>query len=708
MDELIEVSKSRPGVLVNHTGTGKNDQRALEDSDDGDESARDADEAFNEEKNAGVHPMSREPFFRSSAEQLENALPTAIESFDKQLGDVVLKMTLSGQPLELMPVANEDRMNSMSGETNPNRLQDQNDDNTRESQSSQYDDDEESIPRMRSLSPSAAMTENLQDEFERLAQISLTTTAQDQSSMVQTKKPRKETAPTPETAPRSFSPGPLFQPQYHYVQQGTLKDSAEYRSKHCSKSESFDRARSPSPPSKGPGSKDSMKSRDDVSLRQGSKNSDESKDNLFWRSTKRGPTPEIPETHTLTLLQHNTYSFETGITNTESKLASMRRAQSNAAHSNVSKQALDTSPSASQSLSQIQTNSDSLLAHASIKEVKAPVPVESPTKKFRDGEDLRVTVDDQSVEASRLHLPEEKLAQSILNARIKRALATGTSPSSRSDRHRGRDGEKLISTLSHLPRSHSLISSHTTVSEALSEIGDVDLYFVQQYEIAFDVFMQQNIALMARNPELVYNLRVAKLQQMLQVTADVETTLKSQINIKQEEKRVMLDAYKKQLVEAARRKAALETHLRHQLSIIEQATLAMKGKLTWQAIAANNKRAKRHYDILQRLSREKLSPLVLLNRLPKESVSSELRDAVTAPASSTFSNQEERALQQLQVDTTFLKAEVKVLEKALAAEQVNSKRFAWVDSLLIRMDPSHLKRLQSRYQKKLGSTVDIE
>jgi hypothetical protein len=192
---------------------------------------------------------------------------------------------------------------------------------------------------------------------------------------------------------------------------------------------------------------------------------------------------------------------------------------------------------------------------------------------------------------------------------------------------------------------------------------------------------------------------------MLQATADVETTLKNQVNIKQEEKRGMMDAYKKQLVEAARRKAALETHLRHQLSIIEQATLAMRGKITWQAIATNDKRAKRHYEILQRLSREKQSPLVLLNRLPKESVSSELRDAVTAPASSTFSGKEERVLQQLQVDTTFLKAEVKVLEKALAAEQSSSKKFAWVDSVLIRMNPSHLKQLQGRYQSKLGSTT---
>lgn len=505
---------------------------------------------------------------------------------------------------------------------------------------------------------------------------------------------RRESAPTPETGPRVSTSGPLFQSQYHYVQDGSYKDASTCHSRRNSKSASLGQSRSLSPGARG-GSRDNEASLKSMPSKQG----------------KRGPSPEIPETHTLTLLQHNTNSFEIGITNTESRFSVRQHgtAGDDRVLAHTTKQNIEINPTTS------HTNCDSLVTQGSYRSTKTTPSVESPTKKYRDGEDLRVTVDDQSVEASKLPRPEEKMAQSILNERIKKALANGTSPTYRESFPSNQD-DKLPTPATPLDKSPSLTSaggSRTlggatlgTVSEVLSDIEDVDLYFVQQYEMAFDVFMQQNITLMAKNPELVYNLRVAKLQQMLQVTADVETSLKEQIVIKQDEKRQMLDAYKKQLVEAARRKAALETHLRHQLSIIQQATVAMKGKLTWQTIETNNKRAKRHYEILQRLSREKQSPMVLLYRLPKETVSTELRDLISSPASSTFSEQQERELQQLQVDTTFLKAEVKVLERSLAAEQAKAKKYAWVDSLLIRMDPTHLHRLKRRYQKKLGATLE--
>lgn len=281
---------------------------------------------------------------------------------------------------------------------------------------------------------------------------------------------------------------------------------------------------------------------------------------------------------------------------------------------------------------------------------------------------------DQSVEASKCPMPEDKLVQSILNARIKQALAQGAPADSyENESHRGISKTGSLLSLTSHTAAHT--ASPDDTGDVMSEMGDVDLYFVQQYEIAFDVFMQQNIVLMARNPELVYNLRVAKLQQMLQVTAETEISLKSLIETKFTEKQDMLATYKKQLVEAARRKAALEIHLRHQLSIIHQATVAMQGKITWQTIAKNDQRAKRHYELLQKLSRDKAAPTTLLFRLPESSSSPELRDAVTAKASAEFTVKQERELQQLQVDTAFLKAEVKVLEKKLAAEQVRLSQY---------------------------------
>lgn len=307
---------------------------------------------------------------------------------------------------------------------------------------------------------------------------------------------------------------------------------------------------------------------------------------------------------------------------------------------------------------------------------------------------------DMSVERS-LEQPEERMARSILNARIRQALRHGYSED---------DEDRSLHTLQSFQQSLRQHQSRQDEedddeSESYKEIGGgLDIRFVQQYEMAFELFMQQNISLMARNPQLIYNLRVAKLQKVLQVTTEAEDNLIDTIEHLKREKVTIVAEYKQKLVDAARKKAALEIHLRQELGTIQQATLEMQGKLTWAVIQKNDIRAKRHYKLLQQLSREKGNPRNLLSLLPVSTTFMDIREAAAAPACDILSDEQEKDLRQFQVDNSFLTAEVNVLEKKLAYEQALAKKYAWVDSLLIRMEPSHVQKLKKRYQKKLGAT----
>lgn len=286
-------------------------------------------------------------------------------------------------------------------------------------------------------------------------------------------------------------------------------------------------------------------------------------------------------------------------------------------------------------------------------------------------------------------LPEDRLAKNIVNARLRQALGlTPDVPFS------------YDSNLENVP------SLHVQTTEALGSFDEADFSFVQKYESAFDAFMQQNLGLMAKNPKMIYNLRVAKLQKLLQATMDAEQEVKDETEAVEQHKNAIIAAYQQHLIDAARRKAALEIHLKHELNTIWQATAVMKAKLTWQIILKNERRAKRLYDLITQLSREKAKDRAsLLKLLPDHLAMQSIRDAVTAPAGATrLTEEQEKDLRQFQVDNAFMKAEVEMLEKKLAAQQAAGKKYAWVDAVLVRMDEPQLKNLKQRYQKKVEAT----
>ena len=298
---------------------------------------------------------------------------------------------------------------------------------------------------------------------------------------------------------------------------------------------------------------------------------------------------------------------------------------------------------------------------------------------------------DETVEHSLMTSPEEMMARNIIQARLRRALAQGLSFNEST--------EESASVPSVSLKSRGTFDNN---GDSTGSFDDGDIEFVHQYETVFDQFVNANLNLMARHPELIYNLRVAKLQKLFQIAADTETEIDEQIQLVEAQKRQILIKHKKELIEAARHKAALEIQLRQELHSIEQATLDVTGKMTWQLIIANLTRANRHNQLIQNLSHTRVSRRTILEILPATEETRGIRVALSTPAGRRLTDKQQQEMRQLQVDTTFQKAEVNVLEKKLAALQTNAKKYAWVDSIFIRMNPRHVKKLKHRFQKNLG------
>jgi len=237
---------------------------------------------------------------------------------------------------------------------------------------------------------------------------------------------------------------------------------------------------------------------------------------------------------------------------------------------------------------------------------------------------------------------------------------------------------------------------------ALSEESeDIDMAFVEEYEAAFEAFLEQNPHFMTRNPNLVENLRIAKLQKLLERTFQAEFEMMDYLEYTASQKEEMVASYQSQLIEASRKRAAREIALQQDLSTMQQETRTMEGKMTWQMITKCATRAKKHQALVHKF---KERPKTLLDVLPDLPETQAIRDAVTAPPGTNLSEEQEKDLRQFQVDNAFLNSEVSVLEKKLTYHQMTAKKHGWVDLVFLKMDPKRMKKLKCRYQKKLGVT----
>ena len=253
---------------------------------------------------------------------------------------------------------------------------------------------------------------------------------------------------------------------------------------------------------------------------------------------------------------------------------------------------------------------------------------------------------------------------------------------------------------------------------------EIDLDFVEHFDAAFNEFVGQHPKFLMKDPDLVHNLRVTKLQKLLEFNVQCELDLRNELNHLRVRKAAMEATYQRQLKDASRRKAAREINLQGDLNKLHLATKKLSARLLWDLVSLAERKSKQQYHMRQHyknLMAEDESDPTLMNRrdllelIPPGSDGQKLRDAALAPSSTygrsvgkaahqapALSLEQEKDLRRFQVDNAFLNAEVTVLKKKLAYQKLAAKKHAWVESVLLRLDEKTMAKLGERFQSKAG------
>ena len=97
--------------------------------------------------------------------------------------------------------------------------------------------------------------------------------------------------------------------------------------------------------------------------------------------------------------------------------------------------------------------------------------------------------------------------------------------------------------------------------------------------------------------------------------------------------------------------------------------------------------------------------------LPNDEEGIKLQAAIFAERKFLFhyhqDGMEAQEMRKYQVDNAFMSSEISVLTKKLTDLEAQSKRLAWVDSILLRMNKVQMAMLKKKFTKKLG-VVSLE
>jgi hypothetical protein len=213
----------------------------------------------------------------------------------------------------------------------------------------------------------------------------------------------------------------------------------------------------------------------------------------------------------------------------------------------------------------------------------------------------------------------------------------------------------------------------------------------------------------------VHHLRITKLQKLLEHMNTYERNVLTEMAVLKGEKQEMEELFQPKLREASRKKAARQINLQSDLTQLSNSTKVMQAKWTWKLVDNSESRAKKQYQWRQSYKQKVAateSRQDLITMVPEGQDGQVLRDAMNAlansssssssPSSSLSVEHQETDVRQFQVDNAFMNAELNVLKKKLAYQQIAAKKQAWVESILLRMDATTMGKLKAKYLKKIG------
>lgn len=238
--------------------------------------------------------------------------------------------------------------------------------------------------------------------------------------------------------------------------------------------------------------------------------------------------------------------------------------------------------------------------------------------------------------------------------------------------------------------------------------ADMDLEFVENFDHVYNDFVAAHPLLTLRNPDMVRNLRIYKLQKLLEYNELLERNLLGRLSDLQDEKLKMEETMQLQLREGARKKAARQTFLQSELNNLGWSTKRLEAQLRWKSLEYSQDRAKRQFVLRQKL---KTIPRAntrneLVQMIPAGPEGQQLKvltdEANYGSMPNSLSPREEDKLREVQVENSVMSAEIAKLRGRLDVLQMEGKKFAWVESILVKLDEATLFHLKQKFQRKEG------
>jgi hypothetical protein len=243
-------------------------------------------------------------------------------------------------------------------------------------------------------------------------------------------------------------------------------------------------------------------------------------------------------------------------------------------------------------------------------------------------------------------------------------------------------------------------------------MDDMDMEFVEHFDLAYSEFLFYHPKLVAKNPDLLNKLRIYKLQKLLEYNEILEQNLTEKFDLMNEEKMNTEEFMHHQLKDAARKKAAHQTFLQSEVNDIHWSTKKVQAELRWKLVKYSEDRAKRQFKLREQF---KTIPQVntrqeLLQLVPEGPNGNRLKNAIKASfiaegssqSDNILSSRKEEQLRDIQVENSVVNTEIAMLNQKLTRLRIEANKLNWVQSILVRLDEGTMCKLKEQFRKKEG------
>lgn len=243
-------------------------------------------------------------------------------------------------------------------------------------------------------------------------------------------------------------------------------------------------------------------------------------------------------------------------------------------------------------------------------------------------------------------------------------------------------------------------------------VDEMDLEFVENFDLAYSEFLFYHPKLVAKNPELLKNLRIYKLQKYLEYNEVLERSNANKLHAMFEEKTVIEESMQVKLKDAVRKKAARQTLLQAEVNEINWNTKQIQSKLRWKLFRYSEDRAKRQSKLREQFTQipQARTRQDLIRLIPDGPHSKKLENAIKASFIAEGSPQpppilspkKADQLRKIQVENSVINSEMLIVNQKLDRLRRESRKLEWVQTTLKELDPAALHKFKKRFAKNEG------